>query len=147
MPMENGMTINEIQDRVIDEFAGLEDWIDKYEFLIALGKELPPFDEELKTEDNALDGCQARVWVHAERVRGNIIYSAYSDALITRGLIALLLRILNDRTPEEVQNADLYFIPRIGLRSHLSPSRAAGLASIVKRLKRIAANSGSGLKN
>ncbi len=147
MPLETGMTINQIQDRIIDEFAGLDDWIDTYELLISLGTKLPPFDEDLKTEDNALDGCQARVWIYAERGRGKILYSAYSDALITRGLIALLLRILNNRTPEEVQNADLYFIPRIGLRSHLSPSRAAGLASIVKRMKRIAANSGSGLKN
>lgn len=144
--METGMTINEAQERIIDEFAGLDDWIDKYELLISLGKKLSPFDERLKTEDNALNGCQARVWIHAELKGGNVIYSADSDALITRGLIALLLRILNDRKPEEIQNADLYFIPRIGLRSHLSPSRAAGLASIVKRMKWIAANSGSGLK-
>jgi len=147
MRIEAKMTICERQDRIIEDFSVLNDWIDKYEHLISLGKKLPPFDIKYKTEDNLLNGCQAKVWIHAELKDGGIRFSADSDALITRGLIALLFRVLNDRTPEDIQNADLYFIPRIGLSSHLSPSRAAGLASIVKRMKWMAIKMGSGLKH
>jgi cysteine desulfuration protein SufE len=129
------MTINAIQDKIIEEFSALDDWIDKYEYLINLGKELNPLAADLKTEDNAIKGCQARVWISVELKNGKMIFSADSDALITKGLIALLLRVLNNQTPEDIVNSDLYFIEKIGLSSHLSPSRANGLASIVKHIK------------
>jgi cysteine desulfuration protein SufE len=129
------MTINVIQDKIIEEFSELDDWLDKYEYLIDLGKELNPLAADLKTEDNAIKGCQAKVWISAEMKDGKLCFFADSDALITKGLIALLLRVLNDQTPADIVNADLYFIEKVGLNSHLSPSRANGLASIVKQIK------------
>jgi cysteine desulfuration protein SufE len=128
-------TINDIQDKIIEEFSELDDWLDKYEYLIDLGKELNPLAADLKTEDNAIKGCQAKVWISAEMKDGKLCFFADSDALITKGLIALLLRVLNDQTPADIVNADLYFIEKVGLNSHLSPSRANGLASIVKQIK------------
>ena len=129
------MNIIEIQDRIIVEFSTREDWIDKYEYLIDLGKELDPLPAALKTEENAIRGCQARVWISAGLEDGKLDFYADSDAQITRGLIALLLRVLNHQTPGDIVNSDLYFIEKIGLSSHLSPSRANGLASIVKHMK------------
>lgn len=129
------MTINVIQGKIIEEFSELDDWLDKYEYLIDLGKELNPLAADLKTEDNAIKGCQAKVWISAEMKDGKLCFFADSDALITKGLIALLLRVLNDQTPADIVNADLYFIEKVGLNSHLSPSRANGLASIVKQIK------------
>lgn len=129
------MTINDIQDKIIEEFSVLDDWIDKYEYLITLGKELSPLDKKLKTEDALIRGCQAKVWISAELKNGRISFFADSEALITKGLIALLLRVLNNQTPENIVNSELYFIDQIGLSSNLSPSRANGLASIVKQIK------------
>ncbi|MGD8534972.1 MAG: SufE family protein [Candidatus Aminicenantes bacterium] len=129
------MTINDIQDKIIEEFSALDDWIDKYEYLINLGKKLNPLAADLKTEDNAIKGCQAQVWISAELKNGKMSFSADSEALITKGLIALLLRVVNHQTPEDIVNSDLYFIEETGLSSHLSPSRADGLASIVKHIK------------
>lgn len=127
--------INDIEDKIIEEFSMLDDWIDKYEYLIDIGKKLSPLDGQLKTEDNLIKGCQAKVWISAELKDGKVCFFADSDALITKGLIALLLRVLNNQTPEDIVNSDLYFIDKIGLSSHLSPSRANGLASIVKHMK------------
>jgi cysteine desulfuration protein SufE len=127
--------INDIQDQIIGEFSALGDWIDKYEYLITLGRKLSPLDKKLKTEDTLIKGCQARVWINAELKNGKMRFSADSEALITKGLIAVLLRVLNNQTPEDIVNSDLYFIDKIGLRSNLSPSRAGGLASVVKHIK------------
>jgi cysteine desulfuration protein SufE len=129
------MRINDIQEKIIKEFSVLEDWLDKYEYIVRLGKELEPLDKTLKTESNMVKGCQASVWLGAVVKDEKMRFFADSDALITRGLIALLLRVLNHQTPEDVSNTDLYFIDKIGLSSHLSPGRANGLASIVKQMK------------
>ncbi len=129
------MTINEIQDEVIEEFADFEDWMDKYQLLIDLGNDLEPLDEKYKNEQNLIDGCQSRVWVQCDLVDGRMRLSAESDALIVKGIIALLIRVLDDHTPQEVLDADLYFIERIGLREHLSPTRSNGLLAMVKQIK------------
>jgi len=129
------MTINDIQDKIIEEFSVLEDWLDKYEYIINLGKDFTPLDDRLKIEQNAVKGCQSKVWITSKLSGGKISFLADSDALITRGLIALLLRVLNHQTPDDVVNTELYFIDKIGLSSNLSPSRANGLASIVKHVK------------
>ncbi len=129
------MTINEIQDEVIEEFADFEDWMDKYQLLIDLGNDLEPLDEKYKNEQNLIDGCQSRVWVQCDLVDGRMWLSAESDALIVKGIIALLIRVLDDHTPQEVLDADLYFIERIGLREHLSPTRSNGLLAMVKQIK------------
>ncbi|MFO7888739.1 MAG: SufE family protein [bacterium] len=134
------MNINDIQDKIIKEFSGLNDWMDKYEYLITLGKTLKATDKDLRIEENQIPGCQSTVWVKAELKDNKITFSADSEALITRGIIALLLRVLNNQSPEDILNADLYFIEKIGLSSNLSPSRANGLASIVKILKSLAEN-------
>ena len=137
------MTINERQDEIIEEFECLDDWMDKYQMLIDLGGELEPLPEQYKTEQNLIDGCQSRVWVCCEtRNEENgakaMHLQADSDALIVKGIVALLLRVLNDQRPEDVLNADLYFIDRIGLHEHLSPTRSNGLLSMVKRIRTIA---------
>jgi len=129
------MTINDIQNEIIGEFSGLNDWMDKYAYLIELGKKLKPLDVRSKTEENLLKGCQARVWIKAELKDNRVCFAADSEALITKGLIALLMRVLNNQAPGDILNADLYFIEEIGLSSHLSPSRANGLASIVRQIK------------
>ena len=129
------MTINEIQDEIIDEFNDCTDWMDKYQLLIDLGSEQEPIDEKYKTESNLIEGCQSRVWLQADFVDGKIHFQAESDALIVKGIIALLIRVLNDRTPQEILDADLYFIDRIGLREHLSPTRSNGLLAMVKQLR------------
>jgi cysteine desulfuration protein SufE len=129
------MTINEIQDEVIAEFADFTDWMDKYQLLIDLGNELTPLDERYKNEDNLINGCQSRVWIKADYLDGKVLFTAESDALIVKGLIALLLRVLSGHTPQEILDADLYFIDEIGLRDHLSPTRSNGLLAMVKQIR------------
>ena len=129
------MTINEIQDEIIEEFSGFDDWMDKYQLLIDLGNEQEPLDDKYKTEQNLIDGCQSRVWLQADLVEGKIHFSAESDALIVKGIVALLIRVLSDHTPQEILDADLYFIEEIGLKEHLSPTRSNGLLAMVKQMK------------
>ena len=129
------MTINEAQDEVIEEFAELTDWMDKYQLLIDLGNELQPLDQKYKTEDNLIDGCQSRVWLQADMKDGLLYFTAESDALIVKGIIALLIRVLSGHTPQEIIDADLYFIDRIGLKDHLSPTRSNGLLAMLKQIK------------
>ena len=133
---ETTMTINEIQDEVLSEFAGFDDWMDKYQLLIDLGSEQEPLDDKYKTEQNLIDGCQSRVWVQCDKeADGTLTFIAESDALIVKGIVALLIRVLSGHTPKEILDADLYFIDRIGLREHLSPTRSNGLLAMVKRIK------------
>lgn len=129
------MTINELQDEVIEEFSEFTDWMDKYQMLIDLGNELEPLDEQYKTESNLIDGCQSRVWLQCDEKDGRLVFTADSDALIVKGIIALLIRVVSNHTPKEVIDADLYFIDRIGLREHLSPTRANGLLAMTKQMK------------
>ena len=129
------MTINEIQDEIIDEFSGLDDWMDKYQLLIDLGNEQPPLDEQYKTESNLIDGCQSRVWLQADYENGVIHFQAESDALIVKGIVSLLIRVLSDHTPKEILDADLYFIDEIGLKEHLSPTRSNGLLAMIKQIR------------
>jgi len=129
------MTINERQDEIIDEFQALDDWMDKYQLLIDLGSEQKPLDERYKTESNLIDGCQSRVWLQADFDGERIHFSAESDALIVKGIVALLIRVLSDATPQEILDADLYFIDEIGLHDHLSPTRANGLLAMVKQMR------------
>ena len=129
------MTINEQQDEVIEEFEGFTDWMDKYQMLIDLGNDLEPLDPKYKTEQNLIDGCQSRVWLQADYRDGRIVFTADSDALITKGIIALLIQVLSGHTPKEIAGADLYFIDRIGLKDHLSPTRSNGLLSMVKQIR------------
>ncbi len=129
------MTIDEAQDEIIEEFSVFDEWLDKYEYLIELSRELPAIDEKKRTEQYVIKGCQSRVWVDAELSEGKVYYTADSDAIITKGIIALLIRIMNGRTPQEIVGADLYFIDRIGLRENLSPTRANGLLSMIKQMK------------
>ena len=128
-------TINEKQDEVIEEFEGFTDWMDKYQMLIDLGNELEPLDAKYKTEQNLIDGCQSRVWLQADYKDGLLYFTADSDALITKGIIALLIEVLSAQTPKDIADADLYFIDRIGLRDHLSPTRSNGLLAMVKQIK------------
>ena len=129
------MTINERQDEVIEEFQGFDDWMDKYQLLIDLGNEQAPLDEKYKVESNLIDGCQSRVWLQADYEDGKIHFQAESDALIVKGIVALLIRVLNDATPQEILDADLYFIDEIGLKEHLSPTRSNGLLAMVKQMR------------
>lgn len=129
------MTINEIQDEIIEEFEIFDEWLDKYEYLIETGKQLPPMKPELKTEQNLIEGCQSRVWLHAEMQDDKLFFLADSDAFITKGIVALLIKVFNNKTPEEVAGADLYFIERIGLKENLSPTRSNGLLSMIKQIK------------
>lgn len=129
------MTINEIQDEVIEEFEEFDDWMDKYQMLIDLGNDLEPLEEKYKTEQNLIEGCQSRVWIQCDKDNDRLAFTADSDALIVKGIIALLLRVLSGHTPQEILDADLYFIDRIGLHDHLSPTRSNGLLAMVKRIK------------
>ena len=129
------MTINEAQDEVIEEFSDFTDWMDKYQMLIDLGNELAPLDEKYKTEQNLIDGCQSRVWIQCDCQDGVLIFTADSDALIVKGIIALLLKVLSGHSPKEILDAELYFIDRIGLREHLSPTRSNGLLAMVKQIR------------
>ena len=128
-------TINEIQDEIIEEFAGFDDWMDKYQLLIDLGNEQEPLDEKYKIESNLIDGCQSRVWLQADYHDGIIDFSAESDALIVKGIVALLIRVLSGHTPQDILDAELYFIDEIGLKEHLSPTRSNGLLAMVKQMR------------
>lgn len=129
------MTINETQDEIIEEFEGLTDWMDRYAYIIDLGNTLPEFPESEKTPQNLIEGCQSRVWITANKEEnGKIHFQADSDALIVKGIVALLMRVLNDHTPHEILGADLYFIDKIGLKEHLSPTRSNGLVAMVKQI-------------
>ncbi len=129
------MTINEVQDSIIDEFSLFDDWMDKYNLLIDLGKELPVIDPKFKVKDFLIEGCQSKVWLHPDFDGSLIIFTADSDAIITRGIVALLIKVLSNRTPEEIISSDLYFIEKIGLRQNLSPTRSNGLLSMVRQMK------------
>lgn len=127
--------IEEIEEGIIEEFSLFDDWMDKYEHIIGLGKELPLIEESLKTEDLLIKGCQSRVWLHAKLEDGKVIFTADSDAIITKGIISLLIRVLSGQTPDVIVNTDLNFIEYIGLKEHLSPTRSNGLVSMVKQMK------------
>lgn len=129
------MTINEKQDEIIAEFSEFDDWMDRYQILIDLSTEQVPLDEKYKTDQNLIEGCQSRVWLHADYIDGKVVFQAESDALITKGIIALLIQVLSGHTPDEILNADLYFIDNIGLKEHLSPTRSNGLLSMVKQIR------------
>lgn len=128
-------TINELQDEVIEEFSDFDDWMDKYQMLIDLGNDLEPLDEKYKTEQNLIDGCQSRVWLQCDLKDGKLVFTADSDALIVKGIIALLIEVISGHTPKEILDADFYFIDKIGLREHLSPTRSNGLLAMVKQIK------------
>ncbi len=128
-------TINEVQDEIIEEFDGLDDWMDRYALIIEMGNAMPPLDERYKTPDNLIDGCQSRVWLQADYVDGKIQFQADSDAIIVKGIISMLVRVLSGRTPQEILDADLYFIDKIGLHQHLSPTRSNGLLAMVKQIR------------
>jgi len=129
------MTINEIQDEIIEEFSGFDDWMDKYQLLIDLGNEQEPLEDRYKTEQNLIDGCQSRVWLVADMEDQVIRFRAESDALIVKGIVSLLIRVLSGHTPQEILDADLYFIEEIGLKEHLSPTRSNGLVAMVKQMR------------
>lgn len=129
------MTIKAIQEELIDEFSMFEDWEERYQYMIDLGKTLPLIEERYKTQENIIKGCQSRVWVHAEMQNGKVIFTADSDAIITKGIIAILIRAFSDQSPQEIIDADTDFIDVIGLKEHLSPTRANGLVSMIKQLK------------
>ncbi|HIE45890.1 MAG TPA: SufE family protein [Flavobacteriaceae bacterium] len=129
------MTIKEIQEEIIDEFSMFDDWMERYEYIIELGKSLPIIDEQYKTDDNLIIGCQSKVWLHAEVKDGKVIYSSDSDAILTKGIIALLLRVFTNQTSETILKTKTDFIDEIGLKEHLSPTRANGLVSMVKKIK------------
>lgn len=132
------MTINETQDEIIEEFSGLDDWMDRYAYIIDLGNTLPEFPESEKTPSNLIEGCQSRVWISAHRDGKAIVFEGDSDAMIVKGIVALLLRVLSGHTPDEILGADLYFIDKIGLKEHLSPTRSNGLVAMVKEIKNYA---------
>ncbi|RHR60728.1 SufE family protein [Parabacteroides sp. AF17-28] len=129
------MTINELQDQVIEEFSDFDDWMDKYALLIDLGNSLPPLEEKYKTESNLIEGCQSRVWLQADYVDGKILFKGESDAVIVKGIVSLLINIISGHTPQEILDADLYFIEKIGLKEHLSPTRSNGLVAMVKQMR------------
>lgn len=129
------MSIEEIEAEVVEEFELFDDWMQKYEHIIDLGKSLPLIDEKYKTEEKIIKGCQSQVWLHSEFVNGKVIYTADSDAIITKGMVALMIRVLSNHTPEEIINTKLDFIDKIGLTKHLSPTRSNGLLSMIKQMK------------
>ena len=129
------MTLSDKQNEIIEEFAIYDDWMDKYEYIIELGKELPKIEEELKTQERIIEGCQSQVWLHSFSENGKLRFTADSDAIITKGIIGLLIRVLDNETPQEIAKCDLFFINEIGLHEHLSPTRSNGLASMVKKIK------------
>lgn len=129
------MTINEIQDQIIDDFNQFDDWMDKYALLIDLGNSLEPLDEKYKIPQNIIEGCQSRVWLNAELIDGKVIYEGESDAILVKGIVALLFQVLSGQTPDDIVNTELYFIEKIGLKEHLSPTRSNGLLAMVKQMK------------
>ena len=132
------MSINEIQDEIIETFSEVDDWMDRYQLLIDLGTEQQPLPESEKTENNLIDGCQSRLWLVCEKKEGKLFFRAESDALIVKGIVALLIKALNGHTPDEILNIELYFIDKIGLREHLSPTRSNGLLAMVKQMRMFA---------
>jgi cysteine desulfuration protein SufE len=132
------MSIIELQDEIIEEFSMFDDWMDKYALLIDLGNSLLPLDTQYKNPQNIIEGCQSRVWLHAELVDGNVVYYGESDAVLVKGIVSLLIKVLSNHTPDEIINTDLYFIEQIGLREHLSPTRSNGLLAMVKQMKMFA---------
>lgn len=134
------MTIEEIQNQIVDEFAIFDDWMSKYEYIIDLGKSVPAIEEKSKTEDNLIKGCQSRVWLEAEMRDGALFFTADSDAIITKGIISLLIRVFNGHSPKEIAEADFSFIEKIGLIENLTPTRANGLVSMIERIKTEANN-------
>lgn len=128
-------TINEIQDEIIEEFSMFDDWMDRYGLLIELGNSLEKLDDKYKVENNLIEGCQSRVWLHADMNDSKIIFQAESDAVIVKGIIALLIKVLSNQTPDDIINADLYFVEQIGLKEHLSPTRSNGLVSMIKQMR------------
>lgn len=141
------MSIEEIENEVVEEFEMFEDWMQRYEHLIDLGKSMPMIEEKHKTEDKLIKGCQSQVWMHSELKDGKIVYTADSDAIITKGMVALMIRVLSNHTPEEILNSKLDFIEKIGLTKHLSPTRSNGLLSMIKQMKLDAIAFNSKLKN
>lgn len=129
------MTVNQIQDEIVDEFSDIEDWMDRYAYIIDLGNALPAIDEKYKTPAHIIEGCQSRVWLNAEMVDDKVVYTADSDAIIVKGIISLLIKVLSEHTPDEILNAELYFIDKIGLSEHLSPTRSNGLVAMVKQIR------------
>lgn len=127
--------INDVQDEIIEEFSSLSDWMDKYSYIIELGNAVEPLEEKYKTPDNIIDGCQSRVWLVADEDNGNIIFRADSDAIIVKGLISLLIRVLSGNTPQDILDSDLYFMKEIGLQEHLSPTRSNGLLAMIKQMR------------
>lgn len=132
------MSINEVQDEIISEFEDFDDWMDKYQLLIDLGNDLEPLGEQYKKTQFLIDGCQSRVWLHADFSDGRVIFNAESDTVIVQGIVTLLIRVLSGRTPQEILDADLYFIDKIGLKEHLSPTRSNGLVSMVRQIRNYA---------
>lgn len=128
-------TINEIQNDIIEEFSGFDDWLDRYQLLIDLGSEQPALDEQYKTDSNLIEGCQSRVWLQADYVDGKVLFRAESDALIVKGIVALLVKVYSGHTPDEILGSDLYFVEEIGLKEHLSPTRSNGLLSMIKQMR------------
>jgi cysteine desulfuration protein SufE len=129
------MTIDELQKEIIEEFTVYDDWMDRYQYLIDLSKELSPIDDKYKISQNLIKGCQSSVWLNAELIDGKVIYAADSDALITKGIVSMLIKVLSGHTPKEIIEADLYFIDAIGLKENLSPTRSNGLVSMIKQMK------------
>lgn len=129
------MTIKDIQNDIVDEFSMFDDWMQRYEYMIELGKSLPLIDDQYKTDDNIIKGCQSKVWVHAEMKDDKVVFTADSDAIITKGIIAILIRVFSNQTPQAIIDADTSFIDDIGLKEHLSPTRANGLVSMIKQIK------------
>ena len=129
------MQLKDIQDQIVEEFSAFEDWMDRYNFLIELGNDLPPIDPKFKTDEYLINGCQSKVWLHADYVDGKMKFTADSDALIVKGIVALLIRALNNQEASEIINTDLYFIDKIGLKENLSPTRSNGLVSMIKKMK------------
>ncbi|GET46639.1 SufE family protein [Capnocytophaga felis] len=132
------MSIQQIQNEIVEEFSFFDDWMQRYEYLIELGKSLPLIDDKYKTDDYTIKGCQSKVWLFAELQQGKVVYTADSDAIITKGIIALLVRVFSNQTPEDIVKADTAFIDQIGLKEHLSPTRANGLVSMIEQMKRYA---------
>lgn len=133
--MTDTAPIEEIQSLLVEDFSIFDNWMDKYELIIQLGKELPLIDEQFKTDDNIIKGCQSRVWLHAEQIDNKVIFTADSDAIITKGLVSLIVKVLSGHTPKEIVEANLHFIDEIGLQQHLSPTRSNGLLSMIKQMK------------
>jgi len=129
------MTIKEIQEEIIDEFSMFEDWMERYEYIIELGKSIPLINEVYKLDENLIAGCQSKVWLHSEIIEDKIKFTADSDAILTKGIVAILLRVFNNQKPAAILDTDLYFVDKIGLKEHLSPTRANGLVSMIKQIK------------